>query len=345
MTTAAPRTEPGEPAPGWLVDGAAGLDEVIERCRAHDVTVIGLAAGPGEALGIHLGSRVRDDYRRRLREAGLRLITVTAPADLLAERPDEGVAADVAEYLDLAADVGAESLTLTLTTAQAVARVAGDPAGGHAVDRLRMLADRAAALDVAAVLRNAPAVPRIGQVIDLIDVLHDQLGDAEERPADPRPAPGAGSDGVGANASPAVDASAGASGPGAGVTEAAGGGDAKGRDSSDRAATSQRAGSTRDRSADPAAGGAGRPVVIGAVWDVATSLAAGEDAATGWNRVQRLLLQSHGHVVAPDGATAAALHHAVPASVPVPVLVAGRPGDHATRAVAEGDDHATPPNA
>ncbi|MEH0110291.1 hypothetical protein V6N00_11320 [Tersicoccus sp. MR15.9] len=336
MTTAAPRIEPGEPAPGWLVDGAAGLDEVIEQCRAHDVTVIGLAAGPGEALGIHLGSRVRDDYRRRLREAGLRLITVTAPADLLAERPDEGVAADVAEYLDLAADVGAESLTLTLTAAQTVARVAGDPAGGHAVDRLRMLADRAAALDVAAVLRNAPAVPRIGQVIDLIDVLHDQLGDAEESPADPRPAPGTGFDGTGTQVSPAVQAADGAGGA-AGVSSG-------GHDSSGRTATSQRAGSTRDRSADPAPGGAGRPVVIGAVWDVATSLAAGEDAVTGWNRVQRLLLQSHGHVVAPDGATAAALHHAVPASVPVPLLVAGRPGDHATRAAAEGDDHATPPN-
>ncbi|WP_229659928.1 hypothetical protein, partial [Tersicoccus solisilvae] len=177
MTNAAPAGA-GEPAPGRLVDGAASLDEVIERCRAHGVSVLGLAAGPGGALGIHLGARVRDDYRRRLREAGLRLITVTAPPDLLAERPDEGIAADVADYLDLAADIGAESLTLTLTAAQTVARVAQGPDGEEAVARLRMLADRAASLDVAAVLQNAPAVPAIGQVIELVELLHAQLAAA-----------------------------------------------------------------------------------------------------------------------------------------------------------------------
>lgn len=327
MTTAAPRTEPGEPTPGWLVDGAASLDEVIEQCREDGVAVIGLAAGPGEALGIHLGSRVRDDYRRRLREAGLRLITVTAPADLLAERPDEGVAADVAEYLDLAADVGAESLTLTLTPAQAVARVAGDPAGGDAVERLRMLADRAAALDVAAVLRNAPAVPRIAQVIDLIDVLHDQLGDAEAGTRTGAPAAPEG-DAGGNRSTTATDAGA--------HTAPAGQSETTGSRADDAGHAGPPTGSTRGGPAWPA-GEPGRPVVIGAVWDVATSLAAGEDAATGWARAQRLLLQSHGHVVAPDEATASALHHAVPASIPVPVLVAGRPGDH--------DDAARPPGA
>ncbi|WP_143588164.1 TIM barrel protein [Tersicoccus phoenicis] len=298
MRKRGPRIGPDAPDPGALLDGASSLDDVIVGCREQGVTVIGLAAGPGQALGIHLGARVRDEYRRRIREAGLRLITVTAPTDLLAERPDEGVAADIADYLDLAADVGAESLTLTLTHAQTIPRGAGEPGDERAVRRLRALADHAAALDVAAVLQNAPAVPGIAQVIDLIDLLHRRLGQPnEERSPAPAAAPPAGHDRVAGD-------------------PAAGGADGRERTGSLR---HPRSGQPRD--GDPGTGDPGRPVVIGAAWDVAMSTAAGENLATGWARARGLLLRSHGHVVVPDAATAHALHRAVPASAPVPVLV------------------------
>ncbi|WP_229660073.1 hypothetical protein, partial [Tersicoccus solisilvae] len=81
-----------------------------------------------------------------------------------------------------------------------------------------------------------------------------------------------------------------------------------------------RSGSTRDP-------GPAGPLVIGAAWDLAVSTEAGEDAATGWASAAGLLLRSHGHVLAPDAAAAAALHRAVPASTPVPVLLTGHDDD------------------
>lgn len=311
MRKRGPRIGPDAPRPGALLDGASSLDDVIAGCRDHGVTVIGLAAGPGEALGIHLGARVRDEYRRRIREAGLRLITVTAPTDLLAERPDEGVAADIADYLDLAADVGAESLTLTLTHAQTIPRGGGEPGDERAVRRLRALADHAAVLDVAAVLQNAPAVPGIAQVIDLIDLLHRRLGQPDEERS---PAPAA-AEPIGHERA-AGERVAGDPAVGERVAGAADGRERTGslRHPRDR---EPRGGDPRD----PDTGDPGRPVVIGAAWDVAMSTAAGENLATGWARARGLLLRSHGHVVVPDAATAHALHRAVPASAPVPVLV------------------------
>lgn len=101
---------------GAVIEAAPDVDRLIADLLDDGTEAVELVAGAGHLVGLYLGTLPRHSIRDAFRKASIAVEALAAPIALDVEQPDEGVVADVDDYLNLAADLGARRLKLAAGT-------------------------------------------------------------------------------------------------------------------------------------------------------------------------------------------------------------------------------------
>ncbi|MDO4919630.1 hypothetical protein [Kocuria sp.] len=153
---------------GTVLDEPQDLATAVARVREHPGPVE-ITVSADRPLGSHMGTQVRRQAGRALREAGAGPLLLRAPVAVDEDIPDEGVIAAVDDALELCRGVGAELLVLAL---------GGVSHRGRQRQRLysmlAALAEAASHHGVRLAVQNATAVEEVSMLLSLLDREHEQ---------------------------------------------------------------------------------------------------------------------------------------------------------------------------
>ncbi|WP_026819285.1 hypothetical protein [Arthrobacter castelli] len=173
---------------GAVITADGDIESLLARLADAGTSSVGFEAGPGNIVGLHLGTVPRHGIRDSFAQQGISIEAVAAPVNLDARLPDEGVVADVDAYLKLTADVGAKRLKLAAGTVPSSSN--GDDAGSRQPDpgvtarserishRLAAVMGRAADRDVQLVVENSSVASGAEELAVVLEAAHTLAPDA-----------------------------------------------------------------------------------------------------------------------------------------------------------------------